>query len=214
MKLKQGTIREDGMVFWQYYSSGKERWVTSEKYNEIYSKRREQKKVRYWEKLKENKAYSKAYRESNKDSINQKIKLWRTKNPQRCRELQIEWRKNNKDRFMESRRIYMSQKRNTDPLFKLRCNISTLIQNGLRNGGFSKDCKTAEILGCGFEFFKKHIEQNFKKRMSWENRDEWHLDHIIPISSAKTKEEIIALNHYTNFQPLWADENRRKGNKI
>ena len=50
--------------------------------------------------------------------------------------------------------------------------------------------------------------------MSWDNRIEWHLDHIIPISLATTEEEIIKLNHYTNFQPLWAEENIRKGNKV
>jgi hypothetical protein len=41
----------------------------------------------------------------------------------------------------------------------------------------------------------------------------WHIDHIIPLS-AKTEEEIIKLCHYTNLQPLWAEENRAKSNKI
>lgn len=40
----------------------------------------------------------------------------------------------------------------------------------------------------------------------------YHLDHKIPISSAKTEEEIIKLNHYTNFQLLKSDENLRKSN--
>jgi hypothetical protein len=37
---------------------------------------------------------------------------------------------------------------------------------------------------------------------------EWDLDHIIPISSAKTKEDLIKLNHYTNLQPLCSCYNR------
>ena len=49
--------------------------------------------------------------------------------------------------------------------------------------------------------------------MSWENQGKWHLDHIIPISSAKTEEDVIRLNHYTNFQPLWAEDNFKKGKK-
>ena len=36
----------------------------------------------------------------------------------------------------------------------------------------------------------------------------WDLDHIIPISSAKTEEDIIRLNHYTNLQPLCSKTNR------
>lgn len=36
----------------------------------------------------------------------------------------------------------------------------------------------------------------------------WDLDHIIPISSAKTEDDLIKLNHYTNFQPLCSKINR------
>ena len=41
-----------------------------------------------------------------------------------------------------------------------------------------------------------------------------HIDHIIPLSSAKTEEEVYELCHYTNLQPLWAEDNLKKGSKI
>ena len=50
--------------------------------------------------------------------------------------------------------------------------------------------------------------------MSFDNYGKWHLDHIYPVSLANTEEEIIKLNHYTNFQPLWAEENIRKRNRL
>jgi hypothetical protein len=50
--------------------------------------------------------------------------------------------------------------------------------------------------------------------MNWSNRKEWHIDHIIPLSSAKTEEELLKLFHYTNLQPLWANDNIKKSNKI
>jgi hypothetical protein len=50
--------------------------------------------------------------------------------------------------------------------------------------------------------------------MTWENRGEWHVDHIIPFASAKTEEDIVRLAHYTNLQPLWAKENLEKGDKM
>ena len=59
-----------------------------------------------------------------------------------------------------------------------------------------------------------HLEGLFMEGMSWENQGEWHLDHIIPVSIATSEEEIIKLNHYTNFQPLWAEDNIIKSNKL
>lgn len=52
--------------------------------------------------------------------------------------------------------------------------------------------------------------------MSWENQGKyngelnfgWDIDHIIPISSAKSEEDILNLNHYTNLQPLCSKVNR------
>jgi len=50
--------------------------------------------------------------------------------------------------------------------------------------------------------------------MSWENRGKWHIDHIVPVSSAKTEQDIIKLNHYTNLRPMWASDNIKKSNKM
>ena len=72
---------------------------------------------------------------------------------------------------------------------------------------------TLEFLGCDWSTFKKHLETQFKDGMSWDNRKLWHLDHIIPISEGKTIEDIILLSHFTNFQPLWKEENIKKSNK-
>jgi hypothetical protein len=60
------------------------------------------------------------------------------------------------------------------------------------------------------------MEKQFKNEMTWENYGfyGWHIDHIIPLSSAKNEEELYKLCHYTNLQPLWAKENLSKGAKI
>ena len=73
---------------------------------------------------------------------------------------------------------------------------------------------THEILGCNWDEFKIYLEKQFQLGMSWKNRSEWHIDHIIPLASAKTEEDVIRLNHYTNLQPLWAADNLRKSDKM
>ena len=76
--------------------------------------------------------------------------------------------------------------------------------------------KTEQILGCTFQQFKEHLESKFEPWMNWENRGlyngtenyGWDIDHIIPISTAKTEEEIYKLNHYSNLRPLCSYKNR------
>ena len=105
----------------------------------------------------------------------------------------------------------------TDCIFKFKHNLRSLIKNSYKrsiNGIYKKTRKTETILGCTIPVFIDYIKSKFKKGMTLNNHGEWHLDHIIPLSLATTEEEIIKLNHYTNFQPLWADENIKKSNKI
>jgi len=106
----------------------------------------------------------------------------------------------------------IKNKRKKDPLFKLSGNIRNLIMISIRKMGYSKNSKTKKILGCSYEEFKIHLESQFKEGMSWENYGKWHLDHKIPISWAKNEDEIYELNKFTNFQPLWAEENIKKSN--
>lgn len=106
------------------------------------------------------------------------------------------------------------QRKEIDSLFKLRENVCCLIRNSITNSGYSKDTKTFNILGCTYEFFMIWIENQFTDGMTWDNRSLWHLDHIYPVSRALNEEHLIKLNHYTNFQPLWAADNIRKGNKL
>jgi hypothetical protein len=82
------------------------------------------------------------------------------------------------------------------------------------NGIFQKDTTTEDILGCSIEFFTQYLQSQFTEGMTLENHGKWHIDHIIPISSAKTEDEVYLLCHYTNFQPLWARDNLIKKNKI
>ena len=66
----------------------------------------------------------------------------------------------------------------------------------------------------GYVELKEHMERQFIKGMNWENRDQWHIDHIIPLATAQCEDDVIRLNHYTNLQPLWAEDNLSKGSKI
>jgi hypothetical protein len=151
---------------------------------------------------------SKSYRENNRDKTRDRQKRWELKN---------------KEKRKKSRSEQLKEKRKTNPLFAIRSSISRNIRTAILRNGFSKNIKTESILGCSFEEFKLHLESKFENWMNWENRGlyngefnyGWDIDHIIPVSSAKTEEEIYKLNHFTNLQPLCSKYNRDlKSNNI
>ena len=120
----------------------------------------------------------------------------------------------NKKRKNAQWRKWNKEKRHSDPLYKLKRNTRSLISMSIKNAGFKKNSKTHKILNCSFEKFMSHLEKQFNSGITWENYGKWHLDHIVPVSLASTEEEIIKLNHYKNFQPMWGPENESKSNKI
>ena len=181
------------------------------KYNIQNKEKKREKRKKYLlenkEKLKEKK---KIYYINNKEKVKEKSKIHYQNNKEEKIKYTKEYRENNK----EQRNKYLKNKRDKNPLFKLRCNIRNRILKSIKNNSYSKKSRTFEILGCSYEDFKQHLERQFTKGMTWQNQGEWHLDHIYPVSLAKDEQELIKLNHYTNFQPMWALENTIKGNKI
>ena len=158
-----------------------------------------------------NKEKRKQYRENNKE----KFKEYRENNKEKTKL----WFKNNKEKINYNKNEYQKNKRKNNPLFKLSSNIRTLIYKSIKKNDYQKNNKTETILGCSFEDFKLFLESKFESWMNWDNygnpkdnifglNKTWDIDHIMPLASAKSEEEIIKLNHYTNLRPLCSYINR------
>jgi hypothetical protein len=71
------------------------------------------------------------------------------------------------------------------------------------------------LIGCTPKQLAAHIESQFQEGMSWDNKGEWHVDHVVPCSKfdlTDEKQRRRAFN-YTNLQPLWGTDNLMKGAK-
>lgn len=110
------------------------------------------------------------------------------------------------------RNEYVRNFRKNNILYKLASNTRTRLNQILNVNKWYKTNKFKQYIGCSLEELKLYIEKQFKLEMSWENHGEWEIDHIIPLSSAKTIEELYKLCHYTNLQPLWWRDNLKKSN--
>lgn len=150
-------------------------------------------KIWYDKTRKERNEYRSKYYEINKEKIKQKNKL-----------------------YIDKHRVYRKKKYNEDILFKLRHKLSSRLRDLLNLKSYKKNKSINEVIGCSPEFLKHYLEEKFTEGMTWENHGfyGWHIDHIIPLSSAKSEDEIYKLCHYTNLQPLWSTDNLVKGNKI
>lgn len=196
----------------EYYENNKNQIKEYLKINNHYISK--QNKDRYQINKEKINEYSKEYYKNNKKKISDKSKEYNKINKEKNSKREKKYRKNNKEKINNRRKQQYKNRKEIDPLYKLRCNIGSLILLNIKKQGYTKKSKTFEILGCTFEEFKQHLERQFTKGMNWENQGKWHLDHIYPVSLAKDEQELIRLNHYTNFQPMWAKDNINKGNKI
>lgn len=179
-----------------------------------------------YEKTKESKAeYDKRYREQNKlkiaeykkqwanenaEQIAKRMRIYRQENAEKLSAEKSKYAKDNRPKINAKKSVYEKQRRATDSLFRLTKNTRKMVSRYMFDG---KCKRTQEIIGCSYEDLKAHIEKQFTDGMTWENygADGWHIDHIKPLAMASSEEEIIASNHYSNLQPMWALDNLKKG---
>lgn len=147
------------------------------------------------------KEYGKKYREENKELLRQRKKEYYIKN---------------KEKILERQKILNKEKYKNDIIYHLKISIRSLIRQSIKNNGYKKSMRTTEILGCTIEEFKIHLENKFEEWMNFDNHGKyngeykfgWDIDHIIELKTAKTEQDLLKLNHYTNLRPLDSKINR------
>ena len=80
----------------------------------------------------------------------------------------------------------------------------------------NKSGKAVKDFGCSVRDLKFYLEGKFLDGMSWGNRSQWHVDHIIPLTfyDLTDEDQFKAASHYTNLQPMWILDNIRKGKTV
>lgn len=166
----------------------------------------------------------KQYRSNNKEKMKISSDNYRKNNPEKVKNYDKKYREKNKDKINLKNNNWR-HKVSSLPIYKTKNTISKMISKIIKRNGYTKKSKTNDILGCSYEEFKKYIESKFEHWMNWDNygnpkdgilvlNKTWDIDHIIPLSSATTEEELLKLNHYSNLQPLCSYTNRyiKRGN--
>jgi len=159
-------------------------------------------------------AKAREYRQTDrgKKLITATNKRYYKKNKVKCRADHTKWKKKNPDWY----RNYNRDRYKNDPNYKLRECLRGRMRFVLKNCKGQKSASTIELLGCSIEYAREHLENQFIEGMTWDNHGEWHIDHIIPCAAfdLTKEEEQRRCFHYTNLQPLWAEDNLKKGAKV
>ena len=161
-----------------------------------------------------NNDYNKKYYEQNKERLAEYRKEYRERNKEKAAIQKKEYYKQNKAELLAKQVEYQRMRMGTDLAFKFISVCRGRVRSYFKSKGIPKSQTTLEMLGCTPEQLRDHLQSQFTEGMTLENHGEWHIDHIIPLASAKTEAEIIKLCHYTNLQPLWAEDNLSKSDKL
>ena len=186
--------------------------------NQFNINRRNKKTGRNWR----CKACVKIYLETNKEKLYADHKVWYKKN--RDREIQrvLDWRiakygdkkpereKKKVEKEIERLKKLKFKKYKNEFLTPVSKAMRVYLWMSFKRNRYSNVDKYPNLIGCSFEYLKKHIENQFLKDMAWVNKGLWETDHIIPLSSAKTVDELYKLFHYSNIQPLWKIDHKKK----
>jgi len=181
----------------------------------------------------------KLYYQKNKKRIKENVKQYSLKNKQVIQlkkhayyeKHKEAWKQQAHERYMNNheamllwyrKRYYRNRKKRiqanmryyNQPLPRLIKNVRGRIMAALKYNHFTKNKHILEILGCTKEEFFNHLVKTAYNRkdgtpMFLGCRDV-QVDHIIPLSYAKTEEQIYRLCHYTNTQWLWKEDNNSK----
>jgi|AntAceMinimDraft_13_1070369.scaffolds.fasta_scaffold28754_1 hypothetical protein len=162
------------------------------------------------------KEVKKKYQQSDKGKKNKRQYAKSDKYTKYQKEYQQEYLRSDKYRVFRKKYKEVIKKRfKSEPKYKLKIIIRNRLTKFLKVKNIRKTNSTFKILGCTPEFLKEYLEKQFKTGMTWKNHKVkgWHIDHKIPLDRAKTQEDLNRLGHYTNLQPMWAEENLKKSNK-
>jgi hypothetical protein len=127
-----------------------------------------------------------------------------------------EYRAELRKRQNERQRQLHKKRYGNDPQYTVAMRVRSRIYQALKAGGYSKPDKTDNLVGCSFAFLRQHIERQFKGKMSWDNPNSYHIDHIVPMSAFDLTDpaQLKVACNWQNMRPLLPRKNMSKGAKL
>lgn len=159
---------------------------------------------------------NKKYKECHEIETKEYNKNYYIKNKEKIINNVNKYQQENKNKIVKRQEEYNKKRMQKDNVFRLKVNIRNTVNRSFTRKKYRKNKRTEQILGCSIDSFIKYILQTYKDKYGyeWDGKEVVHIDHITPLATAKTEEEVFMLCNYTNLQLLKAKDNLIKGSKI
>lgn len=168
----------------------------------------------------------KQWQKRNQEKERIRKRTWRAANIEKARASVQEHYKRNPEKKEEHREytkkwsIKRAKERYaTEPAFRMEHLLRSRFRLLIKRSKGTKSASAMKLIGCTRADFLVHIERQFKLGMTWANHGygpgKWNLDHIRPCASfdlAKPEDQACCF-HFSNFQPLWHEENKEKADR-
>lgn len=181
-------------------STEHERALARARYTRRTEEQKEKRKIqqREWQRKNKDKIakYHKKYKDSHKKQIQEADKIYRKRNREKIKRAQL-------------------NRLHSDPKHKLKEQVRNMVRYAMKSKGHRKKSLTKDIVGCDLNFLCDYLFKTWEKNYGkpWDG-EPYHIDHIVPLATAHTEEEVLKLNHYTNLQLLTPEDNMAKSDKL
>ena len=146
--------------------------------------------------------------QKHKEEIAERRKERRTYNAENNRK----WKASHREQINQ----HEKERKQLDPVYKLKHQARNTIYHSFTRTGNVKQKRCEEIVGISANELVSYLKGTYQEiyGKDWDGVEKVHIDHIIPLATAATEEDVLRLCHYTNLRLITAEDNQRKGAKL
>lgn len=157
------------------------------------------------------KSYYREYASENRNKYKKLQKEWYENNKGERQEYQRNYYKNHKEHVCDYNRDYRKKLKETNDVYREKIKLSQKLRKVFVSKGQYTNEDLEKIMKLKsndlYDYLLKTFKDNYKHEY---NGEEVHIDHKTPLAKAKTIEDVHKLNHYSNLQLLYPEDNMKK----
>ena len=143
-------------------------------------------------------------------------KRYRARHIDKVRAREKTYKESNPDKVRETKNKSESKRKQACPVYSLKCRMRVMLNRVFDRKGWKRTGgRSQTILGCTFEQLYTHLVSTALTNYGfYVDGQEMHIDHVVPLATAKTEEDVLRLSHFSNLQWLTPTDNLKKGSKV